>query len=84
MAESAFGGSLELGGRFCVGAFGRNLASVAVKTFPHTIYFIKRFYKFCILNLIRKDNVAINYITLQHKRVSSPLTLTGHITLVLS
>jgi hypothetical protein len=25
--------SLESGGRFCVGAFGRNLASVAVKMF---------------------------------------------------
>jgi hypothetical protein len=32
-------GSLESGGRFCVGAFGRNLASVAVKMFSHFIYF---------------------------------------------
>jgi hypothetical protein len=29
--------SLESGGRFCVGAFGRNLASVAVKMFSHLI-----------------------------------------------
>jgi hypothetical protein len=28
---------LESGGRFLVGAFGRNLASVAVKMFPHLI-----------------------------------------------
>jgi hypothetical protein len=31
--ESAFDSSLESGGRFCVGAFGWNLASVAVKMF---------------------------------------------------
>jgi hypothetical protein len=31
--------SLELGGQFCVGAFGRNLASVTVKMFSHLIYF---------------------------------------------
>jgi hypothetical protein len=30
---------LESGGRFCVGAFGRNLASVAMKMFAHLIYF---------------------------------------------
>jgi hypothetical protein len=35
---SAFCGSLESGGRFCVGAFGRNLVSVAVKMFSHLIY----------------------------------------------
>jgi hypothetical protein len=34
---SAFGGSLESGCRFCVGAFGRNLASVAVKMFSRLI-----------------------------------------------
>jgi hypothetical protein len=41
--------SLESGGRFCIGAFGRNLASVAVKMFSHLIYFIKKFYKFLLL-----------------------------------
>jgi hypothetical protein len=35
MEESAFGGSLESGGRFCVGAFGRNLVSIVVKLFSH-------------------------------------------------
>jgi hypothetical protein len=33
--ESAFGGSLESGRYFCVGAFGRNRAQVAVKMFSH-------------------------------------------------
>jgi hypothetical protein len=33
LAESAFGGSLESGGRFCVGEFGENRASVAVNVF---------------------------------------------------
>jgi hypothetical protein len=41
MASMVWSGeSLESGGRFCVGAFGRNLASVAVKMFPHLIYFL--------------------------------------------
>jgi hypothetical protein len=31
LVESAFGGSLESGRRFCVGACSRNLASVAVE-----------------------------------------------------
>jgi hypothetical protein len=61
MVGSAFGGSLESSGRFCVGAFGRNLASVAVKMFSHLIYFMKKFYKFCTFNTICKDNAAINY-----------------------
>jgi hypothetical protein len=52
VVASAFGGSLESGCRFCVGAFGRNLASVAVKMFSHLIYFIKTFYKFLTFNAI--------------------------------
>jgi hypothetical protein len=39
-------------GWLCVGTFGRNLASVAVKTFSSLAYFIKRFYKFRALNAI--------------------------------
>jgi hypothetical protein len=42
LAESAFGGSMDLGSRFCVGAFGRNLVSVAVISFDTLIYFIKK------------------------------------------
>jgi hypothetical protein len=33
LAESAFGVSIESGGRFCVGTFGSHLVSVAVKMF---------------------------------------------------
>jgi hypothetical protein len=57
LAESALDGSLESGGRFCVGAFGRNLAPVAVKMFS-----------LCTLNAISKDNAAINCITVQNKK----------------
>jgi hypothetical protein len=42
-ATVVFGGSLELSGTFYVGAFGINLASVAVKMFSYLIYFITRF-----------------------------------------
>jgi hypothetical protein len=76
LAESAFGGSLESGGRFCVPAFGRNLASVAVKMFSHLIYFAKNCYKFCTFNAICEDNFKINFITVQHKTGSFPSTLT--------
>jgi hypothetical protein len=33
VAEPAFVGNVELDGLFCVGAFGRNMASVAVNIF---------------------------------------------------
>jgi hypothetical protein len=35
LMESAFGGSMESGGLFDIGAFGRNLTSFAVKLFSH-------------------------------------------------
>jgi hypothetical protein len=38
LMESMFGGSLESRGHLCVGAFGRNLVSVALEMFPHLIY----------------------------------------------
>jgi hypothetical protein len=57
-------------GRFCVSAFGRNLASVAVKMFSHLNYFIKTFNKYCTSNAFRKDNSAINCITVKHKKCS--------------
>jgi hypothetical protein len=58
LALSAFGGRLESGGRFGVGAFCRNLASVAVKMFSHLIHFYKKMYTFCTFNAICKDNIA--------------------------
>jgi hypothetical protein len=64
LAESTFGESLESGGRFCVGAFGRNLASIVVKMVSCLIYIIKKFYKFCTFNAVCKGNAAINRITL--------------------
>jgi hypothetical protein len=83
LTESAFGRSLESGVRFCVGAFGRNLATVAVKMFPHLICIIKKFYKLCTFDAICKDNAAMNCITVQHRKCSFPSTLTGHTKLVL-
>jgi hypothetical protein len=57
------GGSMESGGRFCVGKFGRNLASAAVKMFSNSIYFIKTCYKSYTLNSVYKDNAAILFNT---------------------
>jgi hypothetical protein len=60
---------LQSGARLsvCVGAFGRNLASVAVKMFSLLIYFIDFFMNF-VLSMCCKDNVAINCITGGHKK----------------
>jgi hypothetical protein len=68
VVESAFGGSLGSSCRFCVGAFGMNPASVAVKMCSHLIYFVKKVYKFCTFSAICKDNAAINCIAVQHKK----------------
>jgi hypothetical protein len=48
LAESAFCKNPESSGQFCVGAFGRNLASVAVKILPHFIYFMKNVINFIL------------------------------------
>jgi hypothetical protein len=40
--------SLESGDRFCVFAFGRNLASVAVNMFPHLIQLKRHFINFVL------------------------------------
>jgi hypothetical protein len=37
-----FVGSMESGGRLCVGAFGSNLTSVAVKIYSRLFLFIKK------------------------------------------
>jgi hypothetical protein len=39
--ESSFSGSLDSGGRFFVGGFVKNLASVALMMFSYLIYFVK-------------------------------------------
>jgi hypothetical protein len=68
VTESAFGGSLESGGRFRVSALGTNLASVPVKALSHFIFF-SIFKKFCTFNAICNVNVAMKYFTVEHKKV---------------
>jgi hypothetical protein len=76
--RSVFDRSLESGGQFCVGAFGKNLASVAVKMFSYLIYFTKKFYKFCSFNAICKDNAAISCIRLcSSQKVFIPVNFHG-------
>jgi hypothetical protein len=82
VAKPLFGGSMDSGGRFWVGAFGRNLASVAVRMFSHFAYFKKKCYKCCSFNAICKYNAAINCVTVQHKQGSFPSTVTNNTTLV--
>jgi hypothetical protein len=48
---------MESGGRFCVGAFGRNLASISVKMFSHVIYFMKKCYKFVLSTQFAKNKL---------------------------
>jgi hypothetical protein len=79
---SAFGWSLESDCRFCVDAFGRNLASVAVKMFSNLIYCIKKCYTFCTFNDICKYNAAVDFIVARHKKAAFPSTSTGRTALV--
>jgi hypothetical protein len=44
LAKSAFGGILESGGRFCVGAFVRNLMSIVAKVFSCLIHSVTIFF----------------------------------------
>jgi hypothetical protein len=60
--------------RFCVGAFGRDVALVAVKMFSHLIDFVKKFCKCCAFDAICKVDAAINCITVQHKDRSIPVS----------
>jgi hypothetical protein len=70
LAKSALDESLESGSRFCVVAFGRNLASVAITMFYRQTSFINEFNKFCTFYAICKHDAAINYFTDDHKEVS--------------
>jgi hypothetical protein len=56
-------GSMESGGRFCVVTL-----AVAMKTFSHSVYFMKAFCKYCTFSAICKDNVAINVILFNRKQ----------------
>jgi hypothetical protein len=46
--------SIESGGRFCFGAFGRNIASVVMNMFAHLISFVHKCYKCCIFSVVCK------------------------------
>jgi hypothetical protein len=81
LAECAFRKSLDSGGLFFVGAFARNMASVALKVFSRLCCFKKKFYKCCTSNVNCRDNAGINCITVQHENVSYTSTLTGRTTL---
>jgi hypothetical protein len=72
LAQCAFGESLESGGRFHVDAFGRSLTSVAVKMFPHLIYFEKKIYEWCTFNAICKDNAILKSIRPTVQRKNTP------------
>jgi hypothetical protein len=74
LAESAFGGSLELGGGFWqeCGLNRRKDVFTSYFTGP------RKYYKFRAFNIICKDNAAIKYITVQHKKVSFPSNVTDH------
>jgi hypothetical protein len=68
VVESVFGWSMESGGWFYGGTFGRNLASVAIRFLSHLTYFIKNFYKCCTFSVICKGNTATSCITVQDKK----------------
>jgi hypothetical protein len=52
LGESAFGGSLESGGRFCIGSLGRNLVPVAVIFFTFNLLYKYIFLYFCLQNVV--------------------------------
>jgi hypothetical protein len=58
-------GAWSRAGQFCVGAFGRNLTSVAVKMFSHLICFIKDFFIRAVLSDLNY------YVTVKHEKVHS-------------
>jgi hypothetical protein len=62
LVESAFGGSLKSGGRFCVLVFSRNLTCRREDVFTFNLL-EKKFYKFCTFNAICNANDAKNSIT---------------------
>jgi hypothetical protein len=75
----AFSRILRSGSRFCIGAFSRNPASVAVKVFSHLILF-KKLYKFCSFNAICRGTAAIDFITVEHKKRFISINSDGHTT----
>jgi hypothetical protein len=67
---------LESGGWFCVDAFGRNLALVAVKMFLHLVSLTKTFYVFSAF--MRFSIIMLEQTVLMFKTKGSfPSTLMG-------
>jgi hypothetical protein len=62
---------VESRGLFCVGAFGWNLAPVALKMFSHLVQFIKKYYKCCTFSTICEDNTAITVLQFNTKKIRS-------------
>lgn len=75
--ESDFDVYLDAEGRFSVGAFGRNLVSVAVKMSSHLNKFKKKYCIFCNFNGIFKENATTDCINVQHEKVSFLSNLMG-------
>jgi multisubunit Na+/H+ antiporter MnhE subunit len=66
LMQSQFGGIVGLGVRVFVGAFGRNLVSVATM-FPRLTCFTLLY---CFtFSAFWKGNAAVNYIAVEHKSV---------------
>jgi hypothetical protein len=75
--------SQESSGRFCVGAFGGNLALVAVKMFSHLNEFKKTFYKLSTFNAFARTMLQEIVLLFKTKNSSYPSTLMCHTTLVI-
>jgi hypothetical protein len=63
--------NLESGGRSCVSALDRTLASVAVKMFSSLSYFLRNCIQLFTFSAIIKDCAEIKYITGQYKLFTS-------------
>jgi hypothetical protein len=75
--------SLELDGRFCVGAFGWNFdLNHRDDVFNFNSHFQEMLQFFFIFSIVCKDNVAVNVYYCSTRKFSFPLSLTGHTTLV--
>jgi hypothetical protein len=76
--------SMESGGRYFVGTFGKILAGFS--PLKHVFAFnllCEKLYNYYTFNIICKDNRAVNFVSIQHKKDSVLSTFIGHSMLVL-
>jgi hypothetical protein len=66
VAENTNEGMWRLWTGLAESAFGRSLASVAVKIFSHFVDYEKKRYKSCTVNVICGDNAEINHNSVQN------------------